>query len=289
MRKTAFLYIVIASILWGTSGIFFKWLKPYGFSPIQMTAVRGVISALAMVVYLLLFNRKLLKFSKKDFFILLGSGISLFGTAGCYYFSINASSVSTAVILMYTAPVFVMIYSVIFLGEKFNKLKLLAIVLMIVGCALVSGVIGGMKFGFWGIAFGLASGISYSAYNIFTKIQAIKKVNSITATFYSFVIMGFISLCASNPVQMVNITMQKPLPIIALMLCTGIFSCTLPYLLYSYALKFVPAGTASALSIIEPMAATVLSIIFFEEVLGVPTLCGIVLILLAVFALNRNE
>ena len=89
MKKRALIYIVIAGVLWGTSRIFFKLLKLYGFLPIQMTAMRGVVSGIVM-------------FSC--------NGISVFDTAGCYYVAIDVSSVSSAVMLMYTAPVFVMVY-----------------------------------------------------------------------------------------------------------------------------------------------------------------------------------
>ena len=115
MKKRAFIFVVIAGILWGTSGIFFNLLEPFGFSPLQMTAMRGVVSAVFIAVYVLFFNRRLFLVSLKEFIIFACSGISVFGTASCYYAAIEASSVSTAVILMYTAPVFVMAYSVTFL------------------------------------------------------------------------------------------------------------------------------------------------------------------------------
>jgi len=52
MKKTAFIYVILAGMLWGTSGVFFNLLEPYGFSSLQMTTMRAVISAACMVVYL---------------------------------------------------------------------------------------------------------------------------------------------------------------------------------------------------------------------------------------------
>lgn len=289
MKKSAFINVVIASICWGAAGLFFVWLKPYGFAPIQMTAIRGTVSAFFMLVYLMLFDRSKFNFSKKDFPLLLGSGISLFGTSAFYYLSMDASSIATAVILMYTAPVFVMIYSVSFFGERFNVSKLISIILMLVGCALVSGVIGGMEFKVMGIVYGLISGIMYSAYNIFTKIQAIKNIHSFTGTFYSFVIMGFTALCIGNPVKMAENASINPLIVIPLIIGTGLLTCTTPFLLYSGALKYMDAGIASSLSVIEPMAATVFSVVILNEKLKLPTICGILLILIAVFLLSRTK
>lgn len=288
MKKRAFIYVIIAGVLWGTSGIFFNLLKPFGFSPLQMTAMRGVVSGIVMFLYALICNRAVFKISLKEFITFACSGVSVFGTASCYYAAIDASSVSTAVILMYTAPVFVMAYSVAFLGEKLNLPKIVAVILMIIGCALVSGIIGGMKMSILGVALGLASGLAYSAYNIFTKIEMMHKSSSLSATLYCFMVMGAVSLMFSNPSQIVEITSKNPQGILPLIIGIGVCTCVLPYMFYTLALKDIPAGTASALSIIEPMSATIFSILIFHDKIDVFGGCGIILILVAVFILNKS-
>lgn len=289
MKKRAFIYIVIAGLLWGTSVIFFNLLEPFGFSPIQMTSMRGTISAIAMLGYVLIHNKRLLKITLKEFIIFACSGLSIFGTATCYYASMQASSASTAVVLMYTAPVFVMAYSVAFLGEKLNIPKIISVIIMIVGCALVSGIIGGAKFNFMGVMLGLASGVLYSAYNIFTKIEMMNKSNSVSATTYSFIFMSIAALCVSNPPQVVSIAVKNPMVVVPLIIGIGVCTCVLPYFLYTLALRDIPAGTASALGIIEPMSATIFSVVFFSEKLSVVSFFGIVLILTAVFILNKSD
>lgn len=289
MNKKSFIYIVIASILWGTSGIFFHLLEPYGFSPVQMTAMRGTVSAIVMLVFVLLRDRTLFRVRFREFIIFACSGIFIFGTAFCYYASMQASSVSTAVILMYTAPIFVMAFSVAFFGEKLNLAKGVSVVLMLIGCALVSGVVGGMTFNYMGVIFDLASGISYSAYNIFAKIQMTHHSNALSATLYCFIVMAIVALCAANPPEMAALTAQNPAVILPLMIGIGVCTCVLPYFLYTQALRDIPVGTASALGMIEPLAATVFSVLFFQERLGVASVCGILLILLAVYNINRQQ
>ena len=84
-------------------------------------------------------------------------------------------------------------------------------------------------------------------------------------------------------------TSINPLVVIPLMLGTGLLTCTTPFLLYSGALKYMDAGIASSLSVIEPMAATVFSVVILNEKLKLPTICGILLILIAVFLLSRTK
>lgn len=289
MKKSAFLYIILAGVLWGTAGVFYNLLAPFGFTAIQMTAMRGGVSAIVVTLYILIYNKKLFRVSFREFVVYALSGISILGTAAFYYAAISASSVSTAVILMYTAPMFVMIYSVIFLGEKLNIAKGISVVLMLVGCALVSGVLNGMIFSFKGIALGLASGICYSAYNIFTRIAMMHRSNSLTASLYAFIVMGIVSVSICNPAEMIVITTENPVYTIPLIIGIGVCTCVLPYVFYSRALRDIPAGTASSLAIIEPMSATLFSILFFGERLGLASAIGILLVLIAVFVLNKSE
>ena len=145
MKKSGLIYIILASVLWGTSGIFVKYLAPYGVTSLQMTFIRGLVAFVSMGIFVLIKDKRLVKTNFKEIFLFMGSGISFFLTASCYYQSMQLTSVSTAVVLMYTAPIFVLIYSTTFLGERLSYMKLIAVTGMIVGCCLVSGIIGGLK------------------------------------------------------------------------------------------------------------------------------------------------
>ncbi|MBQ4517307.1 MAG: EamA family transporter [Clostridia bacterium] len=289
MKKKALLYIVIACVFWGSSCIFVNALAPFGFSSVQMVSMRGSVAAIGMMVYSFLTNRKLFKASLKEIVLFACSGLSMFGTASCYYMSMQISSVSMAVVLMYTAPVFVMVYSVLFLGERLTKMKLCALIGMLVGCCLVSGIAGGVKINIPGIVTGLASGIFYSAYNIFTKIQMRNRSNPVSASMYCFVFMSIIALSMADLPSMMTMTAQTPGKIIPLFIGIGVCVCLLPYFLYTLALKDLPAGTASALGILEPMVATVFSVVLYHEKLSVYSIFGIVLILGSVLLLSRSE
>jgi drug/metabolite transporter (DMT)-like permease len=199
------------------------------------------------------------------------------------------TSVSTAVILMYTAPIYVMTFSVLFLGEKMTKLKLFAVILMLVGCCLVSGVLTGFSFDLVGILFGLLSGIGYASYNIIAKISLRRGGNPISATVYGFLTMTVVAACFGNPQELLGHIRGASFPSVCLLVGLGIGTAVIPYLAYTTALRDIPAGTASALSIIEPMAASIFSFLFLGEQPDVFSLLGIVLILFAVFSLGVAE
>ncbi len=289
MKKRAIFYIILAGIFWGTSGIFVHYLTPYGFTSFQMTGVRATVSFLCMLVYSCVRARSAFRIKPIYLLFFFGSGACLFFTASCYFLSMQMTSVSTAVVLMYTAPIYVMIFSVLFLKEKLTKLKLAAVLGMLIGCCLVSGIIGGLRFDAVGILFGALSGIAYAGYNILTKIMMQKKIAPASVTLYSFLFMSLISLFVLEPVKVVTNASAAPAVTIPLLLGLGICTFVVPYVLYTLAMKSLSAGTASALAVVEPMAATLFSVILFKEPLDLFSVIGIVLILGAIFMIGKAE
>jgi len=289
MKKRGFILIVIAGILWGTSSIFVHYLSQMGFSSLQMTFFRSLVAFLSMGIYLFIKDKSLFRVSLKELLLFALSGFSFFGTASLYYTGMIATSVSTAVVLMYSSPVLVMIYSVIFFKEKLSKMKVISIAAMLLGCCLVSGIIGGLKFNVWGLLAGFLAGVCYSAYNIFTKIQMKNESNPMSSTLYCFLFASIAAFFACEPMQLpelISANLIKTLPlIIGIGICTGI----LPYFFYTVSLKDLEVGTASALGIIEPMSATIFSVVLFGEPLSFLSVCGIVLIIGAVIMLSRCD
>lgn len=287
MKKNGLIYITIAGLLWGTSGIFVNFLTPYGLSPMQITGARGTFALIAIGLYLVIFARDLFKAKWSHLPLFALSGLMMYVTSGFYYISINETSMATSVILMYTAPVYVIIFSVLFLGEKLSFTKIISILGVICGCALVSGVVGGMKFNLLGVVMGLASGITYSIYNIIVKVEMSKKANAFTATFYCYVFMALFSWIVTPPSGFIPVISREPLKIIILMAGLGIFTSCLPYFLYTLGLKTMPAGVAASLGVLEPLAATVYGVLFFNEELGIFNIIGIVLIVASVITLGK--
>ena len=289
MKKRAFLLVIAACLLWGLSGVFVHYLAPLGFSTAEMTFARGLVSVLFLLGLVLIRDRSALKARPVDLLRYALIGFTLFGTGYFYFAAMQLSSVSTAVVLMYTAPVFVMVVSVLFLGEKLTRKKLIAVVAMLVGCCLVAGVIGGFRFHPLGIVFGILSGVSYAAYNILTKISLQRGGKPTSATFYGVLIMTVVAVLFCDVPSLAARVVQNPLPALPLLIGIGIVTLVLPYLLYATAMNTLEAGTASALGIVEPMAATVYSFAFLGESLDVFSIVGIVLILFAVLFLGYSE
>ena len=285
-KSTAYTFIVISCLLFGTQGIFQKWLSPFGFTAMQMTAMRGIVSAIAMSLFVLVTNKKLFRTDLKSLGIFVLAGTFMFLCAFLYYAAMEHVSNATAVVLMYTSPIYVLLFSVLFLKEKHTVLKAVAVLVMLVGAALVSGITEGMDFQFRGVLFAILAGVTYAGYNVVAKIEMRRGNDPLTAMIYCYIVMGLLAgLCADVP-EMVSLTVQNPGKILLLIFGIGMVTCAIPYLMYTISLKAVPAGTASALGLLEPMAAIVYGMMLGDQP-SLPVVIGMALILGAAFMIRR--
>ena len=108
--------ITSAGILWGIIAIFISLLKDLGFNSLQCVAIRVFFSALCLVIYLSIFDRSKLKIEFKDIIYFLGTGIfSIIFFNYCYFEAIEViGGVAIPALLLYMAPIFVMIMSFFF-------------------------------------------------------------------------------------------------------------------------------------------------------------------------------
>ena len=129
MLQSAYISIISGASLWGLIALFFKFLTACGFSPLQIVALRVLFAAVLMTAVIFKIDPKLLKIRWRDSWLFIGTGIfSLVFFNYCYFRSIESSSISIAVLLLYTAPVFVMLLSIFLFREKFTRCNAFEIV-----------------------------------------------------------------------------------------------------------------------------------------------------------------
>jgi len=278
--------IVIGASFWGVIGVFSRELNDRELDSLQVTEVRCIVTAVALALILLIYDRKLLKIDPKDIWMFFGTGVvGIISFNVLYFEAAKIVSLSMTAVLLYTAPFFVVIMSAFLFKEKLTKQKGLSLILAFGGCLLISGVIGSAT-GFNGTGFllGLGSGIGYALYTIFSKF-ALKKYHPFTLTFYTFFVAGICLIPFCEIPHMVDVAVNVD-GAIFWMLALGLLITLLPYFLYNFGLKGMDAGVASVLAFIEPMVATVAGFVIYSESPTVFNLLGIALILAAVVLLN---
>ena len=289
-RNIGPLLIILAGIFWGSMGIFVRKLGTYGFTSVQIVAIRITLAALVFSILLFIRDRSGFRITLRDLplFLGLGFGSILFFTV-CYFTAITIMPLSTAAILLYTSPIWIMLMSMLFFREKLNRIKLIALVLAFAGCVLVSGI-SGEGITLVGLLIGLGSGIGYGLYSILGTI-ALRRYSPYTVTTYTFLFAAAGSWLICGPADMISkFTAAADLPFLLFFCClTALVTAVIPFLSYTLGLRTVEASRAGILATIEPMVATLIGILVFAEPLTLLSGLGILLILAAVVLLNRKQ
>ena len=113
MKKVAPFLVLLAGCCWATLGVFVRHLTEIGLGSLQIVEVRAVFTVVCMFGFLAVFRRDMLRVKVKDLWCFAGGGlISVIMFSYCYFQAIQRASLSMAAILLYTAPVFVLLMSV---------------------------------------------------------------------------------------------------------------------------------------------------------------------------------
>ena len=282
--------IIIAACFWGSMGIFVRKLSEYGFSPIQIVSIRITLAALFFALILLVKDRSGFKILPRDIplFLGLGFGSILFFTI-CYFTAITIMPLSTAAILLYTSPIWIVLMSAIFFREKMNCKKLVALALAFAGCVLVSGI-SGEGITLKGLLIGLGSGIGYGLYSILGTV-ALRRYTPYTVTTYTFLLAAIGSWFICNPADMLSkfSAASNSTHLILFCFLTALITAVIPFLFYTLGLRTVEASKAGILATLEPMVATIVGITCFSEALTLHSGMGIALILAAAVELNWKQ
>ncbi len=290
MKKIAPVFILTAGILWGCLGCFVRELNACGLYAMEIVSLRAIVTAVFMGVFLAIYNRRLLIIRLRDLWCFLGTGIcSIVFFNFCYFKAIAMTSLSVAAVLLYTAPAFVMILSYLLFQEKFTRKKILSLFLTFAGCALVTGVITdpGNTTGV-GILTGLGAGIGYALYSIFGRYALEKGYHAMTITFYTFLVAALGTLFLADLPQ-VCMTVTESSGILGLSIALGIVCTVLPYLTYTLGLQYVDNSRASIIASVEPVTATVLGFLLFDEEITAFGMLGVALVITALFFTGERK
>ena len=281
--------IILAGIFWGSMGFFVRLLTAYGFSAIQTTSLRMTAAALLFALVLLIKEPSGFRLRARDLPLFLGLGLGsvLFFTV-CYFTAIELMPLSSAAILLYTSPIWVMLLSLLFFHERLTVTKLAALALAFGGCVLVSGLSGGVSAK--GLLIGLCSGVGYALYSVLGTV-ALRRYSPLAVSSWTFIIAAAGSWFISKPAAMRHILASAPAPasLALLVLLTALVTAFIPYISYTVGLQRIEASRAAILATVEPMVATIFGVAVFGEPLTPQSALGILLILCAVVVLNLKK
>ena len=274
--------ILGAAFLWGVSATAAKALLTQHPDTVLVVQARVTVSFFILLAVIAVVRPAILRVSWGDLwkFALLGC-IGVAGTNFTYYYTIRESTVATAILIQYTAPLVVMVYEVWQGEERLTVPKVVAAVLSLGGCFLAVGGYdaGVLRITPLALLTGIGSIVGFAFLTVFTR-DVLRTHGVWTMTVYS---IGFASLfwLIVNPPWRVVAGFTGPDLLLPLVLL-AIVSLLVPHSLYFSGLRRVAPSRAIITSTLEPVVAITSAALFLGEYLQPLQILGAVVVLGAI-------
>ena len=276
-EKSALFSLIFSMMIFGTIGIFRKHIE---LSSGVLAMARGFIGAMFLLFIIALKREKLSKAAiKKNLWFLILSGAFIGFNWILLFEAYRYTTVATATLCYYLAPIFVIMASPLILKERLSGRKVLCVLVALAGMVFVSGV---LQVDFTGLAelkgvlFGLGAAVFYASVILMNK-----KITDISA--YDKTIVQLV--CAAT-VLVPYVLLTGELAVaewsgigFVLVLVVGILHTGVTYALYFGSMAHLKAQTVAIFSYIDPIVAILLSAVLLQEKMDGLTILGMVLIL----------
>ncbi|MCJ7499813.1 DMT family transporter [bacterium] len=258
-RKNAILLLLGAALCWSLGGVLIKWVD---WNPM---AIAGARSSIAAVVVWAAFPR--MKFTWSAYQI--AGALAYAATMITFVVATRMSTAANAVLLQYTAPAWVALFSAWFLKERVRRSDWATISIVLGGIVLF--FMDRLTFsGFWGNLAAIASGFSFGW--VFLLFRRQKELAPYGSLFLGNVLAGVICL----PWMLQDV--PDPKGVLGLVLL-GVVQIGLAYILYSVASRHVRAIEAALILLLEPLLNPVWTFLAIGEVPGPWAMVGGAIIL----------
>jgi len=292
-----YLFIAASALFWGISAslgraAFTGRLLPGSgiarIDPLILSQARTGFSFIAILIALLLTRgAKPFRLPRKDLGVLFLLGIA--GVAASnyfYYLAIQRTNVSTAIIVQYTAPVWVLVYMVARKAERLTIAKLASVGTAITGIALVIGIVGKGRFELdrTGLLAALMAAFSFSYYNVGGH-AILRRYDRWTVLLYTTMSASLFWIVVDPPAKIA----AAHYSLAAWMFLAGFsfLSVLLPFACYFAGLERLQPTQAIIVSCLEPVFTILIAALALNEVVHPLQWLGIAMVLSAIIVVQR--
>ncbi|HTZ38894.1 MAG TPA: DMT family transporter, partial [Syntrophales bacterium] len=118
VSRTGYLLAALAALFWASSGTAAKYLFLSGITAFELVQMRTTLATVIILIWLALRDRSLLVVDRRDLPYFISVGVGLAAVQFTYLFAISKIQVAAAILIQYQAPLFVSLYTLVFLRER---------------------------------------------------------------------------------------------------------------------------------------------------------------------------
>lgn len=265
---------ICSMLIAGSLGLFVRGIP---LSSAQIALTRGILGSLFIFgVALLSGQRFSVARIRQNFVPLLLSGIALGFNWMLLFQAYQHTTIATATICYYFAPVLILFLSPFLLKEKLNKVKVCCMLAAMAGMICVAGNGGAGSGNFVGVLYGLGAAVVYASIVLLNKrFQDISGVESAFVQLLVSALTMFPYVLFTDGLYLEKISGTA----ILLLIIVGVVHTGVMYLLYFSCLQKLESQTAAVFSYIDPVSAIVFAAIFLQEGMKPLQITGGVLVL----------
>jgi DME family drug/metabolite transporter len=286
---------IVGITFWSVTGILISYLLSNFDIPALLLAFwRDLFVCVALVPTLFLIRRSLLRIrvSQIKFFAFYGLILAIFNSI--WSLSVKANGAAVATVIAYSSAGFTAILAYWLFKEKLGLHKILAVILSLSGCVLVSGA---YRLDMWkldpiGVTVGLLSGLFFAAYSLMGKEAARRNLNPWTSLVYSFafgtlfmMIFNLIPILPGSAGSLSALIPDLPMDGWIILIVLAFVPTIFGFGLYNTSMNYIPASNANLLATLEPVLTAVEAYIFLDERMTINQIIGGLVILLAMIVI----
>lgn len=267
MKK--FVYIILASCLWGFIGISVKLINNE-ITPFTLNFFRFLTAFIILLILSPIIDKNSLKLEKKNIkpYIIIGLLFAI--TTTLFVFAVSRTTISNSILLQSIQPFFLMFIAYFYLKEKITMTKIITLIITLIGIYIINPLTTGDLIG--NIS-ALISGFFFALLTTYMKYED-KKLHHTSTLWYMFFATLFM---LPFPFIFGLGELIKNIPYI---LMIGGLGTGLGYFFYNLALEKMEADVAGLFStILLPLSSIVLGIIVIKELLPLTTVIGGVILI----------
>lgn len=280
-----FLFLVSASVLWGTVGVVNRIIDAYSTTnALSLAFFRLIIAAiLFLLVSWRLFGLRLFNLKRRDFAVVVVMGGTQALYQVCYSAAIPLAGVTiSTLVALCAAPVIVALLSPLITREHLTPTILVALVSTLVGTVLLVMTpnhtsIANTGISFFGVFLAFLAACGYALFVLCGRLVS-NKYHPLQINTLAFTIGALILLFLSPST---GLKLAYPTWIWLLILYLGCIPTALAYGLFQIGIRSLTATMASIITLVEPLTAALLALIVFREQLSFLGLSGAVLLLVS--------
>jgi drug/metabolite transporter (DMT)-like permease len=294
------IYLILGATLFAFNGVVAKVVLAEGLSPWRLTQVRSGGAFLILITFFLLFKRHELRATRQEIPWLIAFGVvAVVLVQALYFVAIGRIYLGTALLIEFTAPIWILLFMRFVLKRQVDRLLWLALALSFSGLMVVTQVWKGLTLDGIGLLAAFFDSIALAGYFLIAEKLGKTKTGAVM-TVWGFgigtLIMAFMMPLWSFPTEYLTISMQLPgfldgysLPGWVLIGWVVIFGTLLPYLFVIAGLRILSASTASIIGILEPVLASLFAWWLLSEVLNNIQLAGAIVVVIGIYLANRAK